>query len=292
MSLTLPSSCTSAAQELVVPRSMPMIGLFGAMGKRPPSKTAREAGTLADRPALSKIAPSRRPCSAGRLLPGATRSGLLEPARPSGAPFRQKRGTPVADAERTPSPRPQKAGRYLGAVGSQVKAAFDSDRTILSFDEYLELLLSEPRTHARNAAQYLRDVFDHFGSETRQTPAGAVRRFKLFDLDTDGEGRVAGQEEVQNALYKALGNFVRLGRVNKLILLHGPNGSAKSSLVAALMRAMEVYSRRPQGALYRFNWIFPSARRCTAARSASARRARPRTCPASRTWRARTSTRA
>ncbi|HEY3451185.1 MAG TPA: serine protein kinase PrkA [Myxococcales bacterium] len=163
----------------------------------------------------------------------------------------------MADAERSPS-RAHQAGRYLSTVGGQVKAAFDNDRTILSFDEYLELLLAEPATYARNSAQYVRDVFDHFGSETRETAAGPVRRFKLFDLDTDGEGRVAGQDEVQNALYKALGNFVRLGRVNKLILLHGPNGSAKSSLVAAVMRGMETYSRLPQGALYRFNWIFPS----------------------------------
>ncbi|MGC4115377.1 MAG: serine protein kinase PrkA [Myxococcales bacterium] len=164
----------------------------------------------------------------------------------------------MADAERSPSSRPPQAGRYLSTVGGQVKAAFDSDRTILSFDEYLELLLAEPRTHARNSAQYVRDVFDHFGSELRETAAGPVRRFKLFDLDTDGEGRVAGQDEVQNAIYKALSNFVRLGRVNKLILLHGPNGSAKSSIVAAIMRAMEAYSRLPQGALYRFHWIFPS----------------------------------
>lgn len=163
----------------------------------------------------------------------------------------------MADSQRKTAGRSQ-AGRHLSTVGGQVKASFDSDRTILSFDEYLELLLAEPKTYARNAAQYVRDVFDHFGSETRETPVGPVRRFKLFDLDTDGEGRVAGQDEVQNALYKALGNFVRLGRVNKLILLHGPNGSAKSSIVAALMRGMEAYSRLPQGAMYRFNWIFPS----------------------------------
>ena len=57
---------------------------------------------------------------------------------------------------------------------------------------------------------------------------------------------MAGQEEVQNALYRLLGNFVRAGAVNKLFLLHGPNGSAKSAIVDALKRGME-FSRRPQG---------------------------------------------
>jgi predicted Ser/Thr protein kinase len=63
---------------------------------------------------------------------------------------------------------------------------------------------------------------------------------------------------VQNRVYRLLGNFVREGRVNKLILLHGPNGSAKSTFVSNLMRALEVYSTTEAGAIYRFNWIFPS----------------------------------
>src|SRR2546422_879006 len=76
--------------------------------------------------------------------------------------------------------------------------------------------------------------------------------------DNDREGRVAGHEEVQNAIYRSIGNSIRAGRVNRLILLHGPNGSAKSSIVNALKRAMEVYSRESAGALYQTNWVFPS----------------------------------
>src|SRR5437868_3309085 len=50
----------------------------------------------------------------------------------------------------------------------------------------------------------------------------------------------------------------REGRTNRLILLHGPNGSAKSTCIASLQRGMEHYSTLDEGALYRFNWIFPS----------------------------------
>jgi predicted Ser/Thr protein kinase len=156
------------------------------------------------------------------------------------------------------------AKRWLGAVGGGVKGAFVENRTILSFEEYLQVYLDAPRKQARGAAQYLRDVMDHFGSEERDTPVGRVRRWRLFDLAFDPDARamrVAGQEEVQAAIYRALGNFVRSGRVNKLLLLHGPNGSAKSSIVAALVRATEAYSRTKEGALYRFHWVFPSERR-------------------------------
>jgi serine protein kinase len=156
------------------------------------------------------------------------------------------------------------ARRLLSSLGTGVKGAFTENRSILSFEEYLSAFLEAPRLHARGAAQYLRDVMDHFGAEDLETPVGRVRRWLLFDLAFDPEGRaqrVAGQEEVQAGIYRALGSFVRSGRVNKLILLHGPNGSAKSSIVSALIRATEAYSRKPEGARYRFHWVFPSERR-------------------------------
>lgn len=148
---------------------------------------------------------------------------------------------------------------YLQDVGAQVSADFVKHRSILSFEEYLTLFFNDPRGQARNAAQYLRDVMDYYGTEMVPHPSGTIRRFKVFDVpSSDRNGRVAGQEEVQNAIYRLLGNFVRAGSVNKLILLHGPNGSAKSTIVNALKAGMEAYSREPQGALYRLSWIFPS----------------------------------
>lgn len=160
--------------------------------------------------------------------------------------------------------------RYLQTVGARVRKSFAADRSLLSFQEWLEVYLERPRAQARDSARYVRDCFDFYGSEQVQRPGGAVRRFKLFDRPFDaaagraatseGEGGtpVFGHEEVQNAIYRVLTTFVRRGRVDKLILLHGPNGSAKSSLVAAILRALEDYSHREEGALYRFAWVFPS----------------------------------
>ncbi len=151
------------------------------------------------------------------------------------------------------------AKRFLQTTGSEVTADFVKDRTILSFEEYLALFLQNPRAQARNAAQFLKDAIDWFGVDSVPHPSGKIRRFKIFDRATDErEGRVAGQEEVQNSVYRLLGNFARAGRVNKLIMLHGPNGSAKSSIVDALKAGMEHYSRQPAGALYHVNWVFPS----------------------------------
>ena len=62
--------------------------------------------------------------------------------------------------------------RYLKTVGEQVRESFLRNRTILSFREYMEAFFEQPRVHARDAAQYTRDCFDYYGTETVQRPAG------------------------------------------------------------------------------------------------------------------------
>jgi len=144
-------------------------------------------------------------------------------------------------------------------LSGRVQTSFREDRALLSYSQWFDAFLEAPQLGLRSAAQYLRDVFDHFGSTTLDLPTGSVRRFHLFDAPwADGDGRVAGQERVQNEIYRLVNNFVRDGRVSRLIMLHGPNGSAKSSIIHCLQHAMEAYSRTPEGALYRYAWIFPS----------------------------------
>jgi serine protein kinase len=153
----------------------------------------------------------------------------------------------------------ESARELLRSLSSRVQTSFREDRALLSYSQWFDGFLETPQLGLRSAAQYLRDVFDHFGSTTLQLPTGSVRRFHLFDAPwANGDGRVAGQEQVQNEIYRLVNNFVRDGRVSRLIMLHGPNGSAKSSIIHCLQHAMEAYSRTPEGALYRYAWIFPS----------------------------------
>ncbi|MCG3172031.1 MAG: hypothetical protein GMKNLPBB_00176 [Myxococcota bacterium] len=148
---------------------------------------------------------------------------------------------------------------YLENLSQRVRNQFERDRNVMSFGEYLQLVNLNPRHQLRNAAQYLVDVFEYFGSESVRTPAGAQTRFRLFDGEFDGGlARVAGQERIIAEIHKTLSSFAMDGRINKLILLHGPNGSAKTSIIAAIGHAMEQYSRQPEGAQYRFSWIFPN----------------------------------
>ena len=133
---------------------------------------------------------------------------------------------------------------------------------MLSFQEYLELFATDPIRFARDAARYMRDMFDYYGTSQVERPWGTLTRYKLFDLPWETEGNrrdaLVGQEEVQGELYRVLSNFAQEGRPNKLVLLHGPNGSAKARSPRCMMRALEHYSSTDEGALYRFHWVFPS----------------------------------
>ncbi len=151
------------------------------------------------------------------------------------------------------------ARAWLTHATGEMRDNFARNQRVISFAEYVTLFGADPARQLRSAAQYLRDVFDHFGSEQVRTPRGPMTRWRLFDCPWDnGKDALVGQEEVQAAVYRLVANFAREGRTNRLILLHGPNGSAKSTFVACLQRAMEHYSTRDEGALYKFNWIFPS----------------------------------
>lgn len=129
----------------------------------------------------------------------------------------------------------------------------------IGFGEYLERFLANPAAQSRGAAHYIRDTFDHFGVDKIATPAGMRKRFRMFDATFRGnESAVSGQEETQEDIYRLLNNFIRSRRVDRLILLHGPNGSAKTSIVRAIVHGMEHYAATDEGALYRFRWVFPA----------------------------------
>src|SRR5512144_3304384 len=125
MSFTCPSPTATAAQLLVVPRSIPMM-------------VARES--IGGPPRLLRVTPP---------VEGPLRAWAR--ARRPGRPYHGA------------MPSTPDAGRWLFQVGSAVRGAYAEQRSLLSFEEYLEVFLAAPRLQARNSAQLLRDVVDHFG---------------------------------------------------------------------------------------------------------------------------------
>ena len=146
----------------------------------------------------------------------------------------------------------------LKEITETSKGQFHDLQTILSFSGFLERVHESPREMIRNAATYLRDTFDHIGFENIGNKKHPLIRWKLFDVAEGRSVPIIGAEDVQNDIYRVLNTFVKQGYSNKLIVLHGPNGSAKTSMIESIANALKAYSETPNGALYRFNWIFPT----------------------------------
>ena len=62
---------------------------------------------------------------------------------------------------------------WLSETTGEMRESFARNRRVISFAEYLTLFGAEPARQLRSAAQYVRDVFDHFGTEAVRTPRGA-----------------------------------------------------------------------------------------------------------------------
>jgi predicted Ser/Thr protein kinase len=146
----------------------------------------------------------------------------------------------------------------LASVADRQKSDFAAERRLLTFAEWLDLFAATPYRLSRSAAQYVADVFEHFGSRPAEPESGEPARLLLFDQAfAGGRGRVHGQETVQERVHRLVRSAAEAGRSEKMIVLHGPNGSGKSVLVEAIFHALQAYSRFAEGALYRFAWVFP-----------------------------------
>lgn len=136
-------------------------------------------------------------------------------------------------------------------TAKKIGSRFQVNESIKSFQEFIKDVNTEPEKYCRNSAKYIKDVFDYFEKyDVKDINGEIISRWKLFDIHP-----VYGQERIQNQIYTYICSFAE-HKINKIILLHGPNGSAKTSIISSIMEAIEDYSKLPEGAVYTFNWIF------------------------------------
>ncbi len=127
-----------------------------------------------------------------------------------------------------------------------------------SFEDYLDLVRKNPRV-ARTAHERIYDMILAQGTEEYVDNKKKVVHFRFFDDEThDGADAIFGLDiplmKFVNVLKAAA---MRYGTEKRIILLHGPVGSSKSTIVRLLKKGLEDYSRTPQGALYTYDWVLP-----------------------------------
>src|SRR6185369_5609122 len=125
-----------------------------------------------------------------------------------------------------------------------------------SFNDYLNLIRENPKI-TRNAFQRMYDMVMEAGTSEYVDVKKQIVHYKFFDdLDNDGKDAVFGLDiplmKLVNVLRSAALGY---GTEKRVILLHGPVGSAKSTICRMLKKGVEAYSKTDQGALYTFEWV-------------------------------------
>jgi len=124
-----------------------------------------------------------------------------------------------------------------------------------SFNDYIALVKKNPKL-TRNAFQRMYDMIVEAGTEDYEDFKKKVIRYKFFDdAHNNGKDAVFGLDislmKLVNVLKSAALGY---GTEKRVILLHGPVGSAKSTICRMLKKGLEAYSRSETGALYTFEW--------------------------------------
>ncbi len=125
-----------------------------------------------------------------------------------------------------------------------------------TFQDYVDLVAEDPKV-TRTAYQRLYDMILSYGTDEYVDSKKRITHYRFFD-DPDG----LGQDAVYGLdipIMKLVNVFTsaakRYGTERRVILLHGPVGSSKSTIVRLLKKGLERYSRTHEGRLYTFSWI-------------------------------------
>ncbi|MGF1465382.1 MAG: PrkA family serine protein kinase [Sandaracinaceae bacterium] len=125
-----------------------------------------------------------------------------------------------------------------------------------SFEDYLQLVKQRPEV-TRNAYQRLYDMIVSYGEEEYIDNKKRLVRYPFFtDPIHHGQDAIFGLDiplmRLVNVLHAAALGY---GPEKRIILLHGPVGSSKSTIARLLKKGLEHYSRSSEGALYTYRWV-------------------------------------
>ena len=127
-----------------------------------------------------------------------------------------------------------------------------------SFWDYLELAQENP-TVARNAFQRMYDMVLSYGSESFTQFKQEYNRYHFFaDPIDNGADAIFGLERPLMQLVDFFKSAAQgYGTERRILLLHGPVGSSKSTIARLLKKGLEHYSKTDQGKCYTYSWRLP-----------------------------------
>ncbi|MGM0556190.1 MAG: PrkA family serine protein kinase [Myxococcota bacterium] len=127
-----------------------------------------------------------------------------------------------------------------------------------SLEDYLDLIREDPNI-VRTAYQRLYDMVLSYGTEEYIDNKKKIVKYKFFDDPiNDGKDAIYGLDIPLMRLVNVFKSAaMQYGTEKRIILLHGPVGSSKSTIVRLLKRGLEDYARTNAGRVFTFSWTMP-----------------------------------
>ncbi|MCA9558565.1 MAG: serine protein kinase [Myxococcales bacterium] len=127
-----------------------------------------------------------------------------------------------------------------------------------SFEDYLGVVRKSPEV-TRTAYQRLYDMILSFGTESFVDNKKKIIHYNFFDDPlNDGRDAIFGLDIPLMRLVNVIKSAaLQYGTEKRVILLHGPVGSSKSTIARQMKHGLEWYSRQKGGALYTYEWHLP-----------------------------------
>jgi len=124
-----------------------------------------------------------------------------------------------------------------------------------SFWEYLDIVLETPAV-ARNAFQRVYDMVLSYGSERYTQFKQDYIRYHFFGdpIDHGGDGIYGLEKPLMQLVDFFKSASQGYGTERRILLLHGPVGSSKSTIARLLKKGLENYSKIDAGRLYTYSW--------------------------------------
>jgi len=168
---------------------------------------------------------------------------------------------PIADSRwpvrDTMGPGQMSGADLVAAVETRMdRRRFQEHHWSGTFWEYLDICAKDPGV-LRNAYQRLYDAVMSQGSERYKAFKKEFVRYNFFsDPFDNGADAIFGLDSALMTLVDFLRSAAEgYGTDKRILLLHGPVGSSKSTIARLLKKGIENYSRTPEGAVYSFSWL-------------------------------------
>ena len=129
-----------------------------------------------------------------------------------------------------------------------------------SFEDYLGLVRQDPKI-CRTAYQRVYDMILSRGREEYIDNKKKIVKYSFFsDAKIAGRDAIFGLDIPMMRLVEVFRSAAHgYGTERRVILLHGPVGSSKSTIARLLKNGIQEYSRTDEGRMYTYDWVLPDS---------------------------------